>query len=367
MIDLQVYRAAAAALIDGRDLYSAHLTGSALPFTYPPFAAVVFIPLAVLGSDPARVVVTGLSVLALLGSAYLVLGHIHPDWCPARRRTIALGICAVAVYLEPVRATLSFGQINLLLMALILLDVLGTRSWLPRGSWIGLATAVKLTPGIFILYLVLTGRRKQAGTAVATVLAASGLAFVVDADGSTTYWTTLVFDPNRVGAVAYIANQSLRGAVARLSGGPHNGIAMWVLGVTAILVLGLARAVHASRRGDDLLGLTLCAVVGLVVSPISWSHHWVWALPVALALYARWTITRSRWIIGLAGAWTALFLASPIWWVPHALGREYGQHGLQILLSNSYLLAAGALLLLAPALLRAPDPHTPALALMDAP
>lgn len=355
MIDLQAYRAGAAALIHGRDIYSAHLSGSALPFTYPPFAAIVFSPLAVLDSDQARVAITSLSVLALLGSVYLLVRHIRPSWTPGRAWTITGWICAVAVCLEPIRATFSFGQINLLLMALVLIDVLGRQTRLPRGTLIGLAAAVKLTPGIFVLYLALTGRRKQAGTAAATMVVVSGLGFVLDINGSRAYWTSLVFDPNRMGNVAYIGNQSLRGLVARLGGGPHEGIVIWFLGATAILILGLTLAAYASRRGEDLLGLTLCAIVGLIVSPLSWNHHWVWALPVALTLYFRWTVTRSNWILGFAAAWNVLFLAGPIWWVPNSEGREYGLHGVQILLGNSYLLAAGALLLVTPALLRAKE------------
>lgn len=351
-IDLQVYQAGARAFLRGADIYTAHPAHSHLPFTYPPFAAVFFVPVALLGLVVARVMVTTLSVAALVLALALSVRSARPQWSARGCWTAALLVAAAVLFTDPVYWTLAFGQINLLLMAVVLVDVLALRVPLPRGVLVGLATAVKLTPGIFILYFVLTRRFWAALTAGAVVAGSIAVGFLAAPASSREYWTRLVFEPRRVGGVEFVGNQSLHGAAARLAGGVQAGAAWWAAAVAVALLAGLVCTALAARKGHELLAVALCAVTGLLVSPISWNHHWVWALPVAVVLWARCLDLREPARLAAAGAWTALFYLAPIWWVPNRQSREYTHHGLQLLAGNAYVLAGVLLLAAAPVLSR---------------
>jgi alpha-1,2-mannosyltransferase len=294
MVDLDVYRAGGRALLAGTPLYDAHPVGGSLPFTYPPFAGVACVPLAALPWGAAKFAITAASLVALLAAAR------------ATRVPAPLVLAAAALALEPVRATLDFGQVNLLLMAMVLLDVLVRKDRPSAGVLVGLAAAVKLTPLVFIPYLVLVGRRRAAGTAAATFAATVAGGWLLLPADSTRYWFHLVAQPDRVGGVAYAGNQSLLGALSRLTHTPARP--EWALAALVVGVTGLLAAAAVARAGRELAGLVLCAVTGLLVSPISWSHHWVWVLP---ALVALWPLSRAA----AAGA-ALLFTVAPIWWPP---------------------------------------------------
>ena len=360
-VDLQVYRAGAWALLHGRDVYAAHPQHSHLPFTYPPFAALSFVPMALLGPVGARVALTALSAIALVVCLGLSIRAVRPGWTARSRWTIALVVAAAALFTDPVYWTLSYGQVNLLLMALVLLDLFGRRTVLPRGVLIGLATAVKLTPGIFIVYLALTRRWRAAVIAGAVVLASMATGYLVAPGPSLEYWGRLVFEPRRVGGLMFAGNQSLRGVVARLSGDTGAG-SVWMLSALVTLAVGMWLAARAHRHRAELLGVSLCAVTGLLVSPVSWNHHWVWVLPVAVVLWARCLDLRAPGRLAVAAGWTAVFYLAPIWWVPNRSGLEYTQHGVQLLAGNAYVLTALVLLACAPLLIRraTPPPRRPA-------
>ena len=126
----------------------------------------------------------------------------------------------------------------------------------------------------------------------------------------------------------------MSGALARLLDGPPSTL-LWlcVAGPIALAVLGVG--VVCWRRGEPVLGTCLAAMAMLVASPIAWSHHWVWAVPVAVVLWER-----SRWA---AVAWTAVFVARPMLWPPWGEDREYGWSAADHVVGNAYLLAAFAL------------------------
>ena len=321
MVDLQVYRAGAGALLHRRDIYQARPPGSNLPFTYPPFAALAFVPLGVLPDLAARVAMSLASAASLLVVMMLALRRAAPGWSRRSRWTVALAVCAAAPFLEPLRDTFRLGQVNLILVALVMIDLLAAavaddgrpRPW--RGALLGVATAVKLTPGVFILYLLATRRFREAATALVTATVATVSAFALMPAASIHYWTRLLFDDKRIGSPGNVWNQSVRGVVARVTGSPDDGHLVGLALSLALLVAGLALAARFHRAGDELLGVGVVAVTGLLASPISWNHHWVWALPAGVALWNRAAVT--RWIgwVGLAGAWTAVFaLASITWW-----------------------------------------------------
>jgi alpha-1,2-mannosyltransferase len=365
LVDLEVYRSGATAFLHGRDIYSAHPRVIPLPFTYPPFAAIVFVPLGVLPDVAARVAMSFLSGAALVFAALAALRLGAPGW-PARSRwTVALGIAAATPLIEPIRDTFRLGQVNLVLMALVLADltaiVASDRSGgrrVPRGVLLGLATAVKLTPGIFILYLLAIRRTREALTAMASAAAATVVAALLMPSESAHFWRHLVFDDRRIGSAGSVWNQSLRGAVARLSGSPDQAHLLWLGLALVVVVAGLAlaarlsgpgpRAASASASasgsgsgaGRPLLGLGVAALTGLLVSPISWNHHWVWFLPLAIALAVRAVETGRRFDRLIAGAWVATFCLASISWWPFAGQDDYRLGPLNTVAADCYVLAA---------------------------
>ena len=282
--DLFVYQYGGRALLDGLPVYGSRDPVMGLPFTYPPFAAVVMVPLALLPDWLAAAVWTGASVGALAAVVTVVrreLGRPAPGWL------VAL-LAGGALALEPVWQNLTFGQVNLLLMLAVLVDLVRPdRRW--AGVLVGIAAGVKLTPLVFVVLLVLVGRRAAAGRAALAFAGTVAVGFVAMPAAAAAYWTDRLVDAGRVGPPALAHNQSVYGALTRLLDGPPPTL-LWlaVAGPLALAVLLVGAGWW--RRGDRVLGTCLGALAMLLASPVSWSHHWVWAVPVALALWER-----SRW------------------------------------------------------------------------
>ncbi len=284
--DIQVYRMGGAAVLHGESLY--RLIAGALPFTYPPFAAVVLTVLAAIPRDAAVALLTAASAVALPVMLYLALrlpgrgGSAGPA-APAGRLawTVALAVAAAAIWLDPARATLGYGQVDLVLAAAVLYDLAlpGTSRW--KGAAIGLAAGIKLTPAIFAAYLLLTRRYRAAATAAAVFAGTVAAGFAVLPASSAWYWAGEFATPGRVSPVEDPENQSLLGVLSRML---HTAdvLPLWLPLAAAVAVTGLALAAAAGRRGDEAVGFSLCAVTGLLVSPISWTHHWVIAIPALL-------------------------------------------------------------------------------------
>jgi alpha-1,2-mannosyltransferase len=335
--DLFVYRYGGLALLDGLPLYGSRDPVMGLRFTYPPFAAVVMVPLALLPTWLAAALWAGASVGALAAVVTVVRRELGR---PAPGALVAL-LAGGALALEPVWQNLTFGQVNLLLMLAVLVDMVRPdRRW--AGVLVGIAAGVKLTPLVFVVLLVLVGRRTAAGRAVLAFAGTVAVGFVAMPGAAATYWTDRLVDAGRVGPPALAHNQSAYGALTRLlDGTPPTLLWLAVAGPLSLAVLLVGAGWW--RRGDRVLGTCLGALAMLLLSPVSWSHHWVWAVPVALALWER-----SRW----AGvAWTALFVARPIVWPPYGQHREYGWSPGDHLVGNAYLLAGLAVFLWAAATL----------------
>jgi alpha-1,2-mannosyltransferase len=314
-------------------------------FTYPPFAALTMAPMAILPWGAVNVLAIAGTVATTLVILDWYLRPVAARYGWTRWFTVAVAATAVAVF-EPLRETVGFGQVNMLLLFLVLLDF---RLFTGRGSRfggvaVGLATAVKLTPGIFVLYLLVTRRYRAALTAMATTAAATVLAMLVAPDASREFWTDALWDTDRVGTLSFISNQSLEGMVARLS--PTNpSTALWAgLVLVALAVWGL-RVRHSAAAGDDLAGVALTGVIGCLVSPVTWIHHLVWTLPALLLLFDRGLAARGRlrWIrLGLCAALWALLSSRVVW------GHADRFTGLGLLFSNAYVLATVVLLVALP-------------------
>lgn len=329
-IDLDVYRLGADTLLRGQDLYGqlpdTHI-GVNLPFTYPPLAAVLFVPLAWLPHRAANLLVSlgtvGLVVLVMT----LVTREVSRHRGPA---LLAAGLVAgsAALWFGPVRETVEFGQVNVALMALVVVDVVVGRGRPWQGTLTGFAMAIKLTPAVFLAYFFATRRWRALATAALSAVALTGLGFVLAWEDSAVYWTHTIADPGRIGGLDYVSNQSINGALLRLGLSGH-AAPVWFLLSAALGLSLLGLMCRLSRQGHDLAAMLVMGVYALLASPVSWSHHWVWAAPALLVVVVRAHRTRSTsaWALALAGL--AVFVGRAIWDVPedapHGLGWTWQQ------------------------------------------
>ena len=205
----------------------------------------------------------------------------------------------ISLSLEPVRTTLWLGQINVLLLVLVLADHLAWRSgrrWAGIGS--GLATGIKLTPAFFWAYWVLTGRWRMAVVSGLTFLGTVALGFLLIPRDAVRYWSGTLFDSQRIGQDSLVANQSLRGSIARLAGLDMAPTWAWLVGAVLVAAAGLGVGLLAHRAGHRLLGLTLAGMTMTMVSPFTWGHHWVWLVPL-LVLTVHYALAARRWYVWL--------------------------------------------------------------------
>jgi alpha-1,2-mannosyltransferase len=320
--DLRIYRGAVVWWLHGRSLYSFELGHGDYGFTYPPFAAVAMVPLSWLTSGTA-VVLTGVAsaVLVALITGWLVapVARRH-GWIPWF--VVALAV-PVVLALDPIRETLGYGQLNVFIFTLVLADVVALRrGWAWCGAGIGLATAVKLTPGLFIVFLFLIGRRRPGAVATGTFLGATLLGVLVNGAGSWQYWTSALWDTSRVGSLDKPSNQSVLGLLAHIADPGQPDRRAWVVLAGAVLAFGLWRAVQAYRRADDLVAVTLVGLTACLVSPISWTHHLYWVVPALVVLVdvaagtplhataAGW-LRRRRRLVAVGAGVLALLVAVP--------------------------------------------------------
>jgi alpha-1,2-mannosyltransferase len=340
-VDLTIYRYGGQAALHGAHLYALRFPG-ALAFTYPPFAALLFTGLTVPSMAVLRPLLTAGDLLllpAMLGFA-LRLAPVSGWLSRSQALRVALLAAAVAIWLEPVWTTLRYSQIDVLIGALVLYDLSRPDGSRWKGAAIGLAIGLKLTPVIFALYLLLSRRYRAAAVSAAAFCGTIATAFVLLPGDSREYWGGAFIDPGRVGRIENAANQSLRGALARLVHSMDVQTA-WLCAAVAVGLAGMAMAVAAARRGDEARGFALCALTGLLVSPVSWSHHWTLAVP-ALLVFALGAYRRGS-IVALWGAAAAAALAFShvIWWVPvnRPLHSELHLGALQLLYADAYVLA----------------------------
>jgi alpha-1,2-mannosyltransferase len=310
--DLRVYYGTVHSWVhDGGRIYDYRVPGTTYGFTYPPFAAVVMLPMALVDRHTAIALTLLLNLAGLAVVLRILAGRA---WRRYGWYGCALAACLLALF-EPLRDTFSFGQVNILLLALVMLDcgllATGRERW--AGWGIGLAAAVKLTPALFIGLLLVARRPRPAAVATAVAAGATALAAWVAPDASRFYWTRAMWDTSRVGRLDYVSNQSLQGVLARL-GEPDR--AVWA--VVAVLVLGVwvTRTRRAVVAGDWTAAFALTGLTACLVSPITWVHHLVWLLP-SFAVLVRAGHPR------IAGGLYAVLCTSVVWlWFDDASGVD---------------------------------------------
>jgi alpha-1,2-mannosyltransferase len=385
MRDLVVYRDGGLIVRHVAPAYNGHRAAplydwigqNGVQFTYPPFAAVVFAVASVLPWTVLRWAMTLASLAALGLSAWLTFGALGYRGRAAVRLGATFGVCALALLTEPVQQTLSLGQVNLLLMLLVAVDLLtgtalvpGARTRWWHGIGIGIAAGIKLTPLIFIPYLLLIRKFRQAATATTVFAATVGLGYALLPRDSGDYWAGRLFlNANRIVFLGTRGNQSLRGIVTRLAGSVTSGTTPWIAAAVLVVIAGLVTAAVLYRAGQPVPAMLACALTGLLVSPLSWDHHWVWvALGIALLSHlgaqARGLVRAAWWVaaaglVAVFGAWPQFWAAQAgltpaglVWYGPatyFATGdkpwyHEFHWHGLQLLAGNIFVLAGLAAL-----------------------
>ena len=354
LLDLHIYRLGGQSVRHGGDdLYQMRDQATQLPFTYPPFAALLFAPLAVLAEPAAAVLMTVLTVLAAIRLAGLVVGQFELS---VPRQTRMAGVVLIALLAsEPVISTVLFGQVNLILLALI------AQAWFrPYGRWaligLGVAAGIKLTPAIFILGLFARGRWRD-GLRASVAAAATLLigAIYLGRPTHTFFLGGQGFSDTRIGGTAFISNQSLNGVLWRWSGFGGQRL-LWIILAVAVVATSMwtARILHAA--GQSMLAFCVVALAGLMASPVSWTHHWVVAVPLSAALIQpfltnlprrprgvpaapRTVMARIRpyWRPVLAAGWLGISCSWAIWMVPRGNDGEYHQTFVDFLVGNAYL------------------------------
>jgi len=401
-VDLAVYRSGGLIVRHVRPLYNPRLAAPLydwigygklhLPFTYTPFAAIAFALISFVPWSLSLKLSVAVDIIALLAALWFTLGGVGYRRITTRLGATLLGTAAV-LWTEPVLRTMYLGQVNLVLMALIIWDLCqpdtqpatGRSRWW-KGFGTGIAAGIKLTPLIFIPYLLLARKFRQAAMACAGFAFTVLLGFVILPKDSTKWWFDGLFaQGGRTGFEGWAGNQSLDGIITRLTGSVNGAKPAWIVAIFLVGAAGIIAAALLDRKGYPLPGLLMAALTGLLVSPISWDHHWVWIAPgaVVAAHYAvqAWHrgARRAAWACGLLavglvawfGAWpTSLFGVQPpnlgkdslgLIWIPKNTNPtwyqwygdrpwfpEYHWHGLALIVGNAYVLAGlavfGALL-----------------------
>ena len=327
-IDLEVYVYAVKDMLAGKDIYATTTPFWNLFFIYPPIAAILMTPLA-FGpytfwqvAWTAGLVVAQQSVLRRCG--------VPRGW--------KLGLLGVAVVLavEPIRTTLGYGQVNTLLMALVVADLLpdapGQRRRVPQGTLIGLAAAIKLTPALFVVFLFLIGRRRAALTGIVSFLAFTAIGAILLFDETVTFFGGLSGGETRTASPLYTGNQSLLGVFFRL-GDSSQTTTLIGLGISAIIaLLGTLVAAHWWRLGNREFAVAIAGLTTCLASPLSWTHHYVWIVPLAVAVFSP---GLPRWVRCVGGFWVVwVSVCLPLAVLPYGGARERQYDVLQQLVAN---------------------------------
>ncbi|MEJ5998724.1 glycosyltransferase family 87 protein [Corynebacterium sp. H130] len=319
LLDMEVYRAGARAFLDNAPLYehSFDVKGVVLPFIYPPFGAATLAPFAMVDSQTAALAVLGMSALLTFLCLWVIARALITDRFHAF--VFACVMWPLALLSEPHTMNASFGQINVLVMALCVFDVVPRKRWLPQGTLIGLAAAIKLTPVALCLFFLLKRDFKAIGWAALSGAVVTAITACFRWTATKEFFTDTVFKMNSTNEAgvntAYLTNQSIKGMLSRWapseqSAQAHQAIidGLWLVFVI-IAVVAISWLMVVMIKRNMLVDAALAnAGLMLIISPISWSHHWVWMPLFAMVLIYRWfTTPKNPVLLGICAGATWLF------------------------------------------------------------
>ncbi len=357
LVDLDVYRTAGIALLHGESIY-AFVTEppQLLPFTYPPFAALLAIPLAWLPWPAAQLVMVLLIYVALAVAARYAFRPLLDRagrWAP-----LVFGVLiALLIFPMPLRDQVRFGQVDLFLVALCVADCAAPRTRWPRGLLVGLAMAIKLTPGVFLIYLLITRRREAAVNALFTAAGATLFTFALLPRDSLDFWFGALLEGDRVGSNYVTSNQAVRGFLLRMYWPDLVTVLVWLAAAAVLAWVGFRYARRlslagasgllppADSRSAEMAGIAVTGLVAVIISPVSWIHHLAWVVLVLGALTGDGRNLRRCYVAG--GVWLFYTLHLPWWGTRHIPGgNPLWEQALGRILQSSYGLGAVALLFL---------------------
>ncbi|QGN33126.1 glycosyltransferase 87 family protein [Microlunatus sp. Gsoil 973] len=341
-MDLQVYYYAVRAMLHGQNIMEWTSPGFHLWFIYPPAAAIIMLPLAV---GPFIVwELLWIAGLVIAQNVVMIRCGVPRGW------PLALLSLALVIGMEPIRTTIGYGQINTFLMVLVIIDLLpadpGRKRRIPQGVLIGLAAAVKLTPAIFVLMLLLLGKKKPALTAIITFVVLTAIGTIVQPSATVSYLKSLAGGNTHTSGPVYVGNQSLLGVVLRLFG--ENPTNTYIgLGVSVIMaILAAVVGAHWWKQGAHVLAIAFVGLGSNLASPLSWTHHFVWILPLAVAVLYQlrrrpWPGARAghvpmpRWLL-ICSAAIVLYVSAclPLALLPYSAGAADSYDALQELIAN---------------------------------
>lgn len=372
MVDLDTYRLAARDAHHNQSLVytKQYGSGSKGPFLYPPFALAILMQVDTLSLHALGWILSAISAAALLATVHVLLRRLNPGWDRQTAAGWTLLVAGLSLWLEPVTRTFMFGQVSLLLLALVVLDLALPDGNRFKGAGIGLAIAIKLTPAVFVLYLLGTRRFRAALTSIGVFAATVVIGYGLLPQASTRFWFHSLSGPTQINkyiSIGDATDQSLKAMVFRALHGSSLLNPVYYLLALLILGGGLYAAVWLFKKGDDLAGMIVTAIAGLLVSPIAWTHHWVWILPALLVFghrlatgALRGRLTTAAYVAGVlvfvaypmkldpSGKWAlnskiASWAPTSVTWTqPHQLGREFHWNVWNFLVGNLYVLAGVA-------------------------
>jgi alpha-1,2-mannosyltransferase len=340
LVDLDVYRSGGQAVLRGAPVYD-FLTQppQLLPFTYPPFAVLLAVPLALVSWTAAQwlwVVLIFVAMTIVVRYSFAQLLGRFRSWAPLLTGVLV----AVCTYPMPLRDQIRFGQVDIFLVAMCVADCASGRTRWPRGLLVGLATAVKLVPGVFIVYFLITGRRREALTATVTAAAATIATFLILPADSADYWFRALFDSERLGSNTATTNQSIRGMLLRLYWPDSVTSLIWLACAVVVAYFGFRAARRASLDGHEIAGIAITGLIAVLVSPVAWIHHLAWLIVVLGALAGD---GRDRRPVAIAVVIWLFYVLQVPWWGITMLAHHVGPRFLGRIVQDSYGL--GVLLL----------------------
>lgn len=373
-VDMIIYMEGVRAFLDGTEMYSVPMYAGtlALPFIYPPFGALIMVPLSgfehSLAGDIMIMLSSALVLLCLWFVLRAVTGAVRGGVDTLSLAALTAVTWPTVLLIEPVWLNAGFAQLNIVIMALVILDLVPRRRWLPQGWLIGVAAAIKLTPLVMLLYFLLRRDVRAILVAGVSALLATALGAVVRWDATREFFTSVLLDmgsSSEFGVnTVYQSNSSLKGMIMRWFTSPealdaHSTLVnvLW-LGLSLLTVVLGGWLMLALMRRDMLVDAALVnAVIMLLISPVSWSHHWIWlTLLLPVLAWRCLTVLGGPVVLGaLVFTWAALVLTQPPkWWYGDAVPVHYFNAVDTFLVSDFVWLAAGVLLAWAVALRKVP-------------